>query len=185
MPNTAPTTDIDEELLRRIAAGQQEAVGGFYDRHAGTLLAVAIRVLGDRAAAEDVVQEVFVQIWQRAADFDRSLGRPLGWAVVMTRNRAIDRLRARIRGDRLAEQAAADPTPDDGQPPPGDNDRGAHVRGVLAELPAEQRSVIELAFFGGLTQTEIAERLGEPLGTIKARIRRGMLRMQEKLRRIL
>lgn len=180
------TADIDVELVGRMARGDQRAVADFYDRHAKTLMAVATRILNDRAAAEDVVQEAFVQIWRKASTYDASLGQPLGWAVVMTRNRSIDRLRKRQRGNRMNERMAAE-NPDRSiqHPESADTDRGEHLHGALASLPSEQRLAIEMAFFEGLSQTEIAGQLQQPLGTIKARIRRGMLRLREKLKRVL
>jgi len=176
----------DEDLVRRIALGDRIAFGEFYDRHHQTLFAVALRILANPASAEDVLQDVFIQVWERASQYDRGLGRPLGWAVVMTRNKAIDRLRARQRRSRLSERAAQESVePDVFTSSPGDEDRGEHLRNALTILPSDQRSAIELAFFEGLSQTEIAERMHEPLGTIKARIRRGMLRLRDKLKGVL
>lgn len=186
MNNAARIADQeDETLVRRMADGEERALSDFYDRHAGTLMGVAMRVLGDATAAEDVVQEVFVQVWNKATDYDRKLGKPIAWAVVMTRNKAIDRLRARQRGNKLVERAASEIADEGTAPPPeADQDRAEHLRVALDDLPIDQRRVIELAFFRGLSQSEIASQLSQPLGTIKARIRRGMLKLRDKLQNI-
>jgi RNA polymerase sigma-70 factor (ECF subfamily) len=158
----------------------------FYDQTAGTLFSTAVRILGDAHEAEEVIQDAFLQIWGKAATFDAALGAPFYWALSITRNRAIDRLRARQRRVRLAvefqEAAAADSAP---FAPPfqgalSEEDQIA-VRSAVKGLPDEQRQAIEMAFFGGMTHAEIADALQEPLGTIKARIRRGMLKLRESL----
>jgi RNA polymerase sigma-70 factor (ECF subfamily) len=185
MPDALTTVERDDaELVRLVAHGDQTAFSELYDRFAPTLLAVAVRVVHDAQIAEDVVQDVFVHIWEKATAYTPERGRPLGWAVVMTRNRAIDKVRARGRSQKLLERAGDDlaPAPVSG-PAPGDGDRAEHVRGALADLSDEQRAVIELAFFGGLSQSEIAERTSKPLGTVKAHIRRGMLKLRDKLQR--
>lgn len=181
----APT--VDNALLVRIAAGDQTAFADLYDRLSGLLLAVARRILGDSAEAEDVVHDAFVSIWEKAAAFDPARGSPAAWAVTLVRNRAIDRLRARVRrGELLAASA-----PDDlgHHEPAGDEaplaadlaERSALVRSALSDLPAEQRRALELAFFSGLTHDQIARRLDSPLGTVKARIRRGLLALRDRL----
>ena len=183
-----PTPIEDVQLLRSIAAGDSAALGGFYDRHAGTLLAVALRILNDHKEAEDVLQEVFLQVWNKAADFDPAQGRPLGWAITMARHKAIDRLRSAQRRARLVEEAGQEMAPDPATLSPQApettprGDEAELVRAALAHLPSEQRQAIEMAFFGGWSQTEIAAKLNEPLGTIKARIRRGMLKLREELK---
>ena len=174
------------ELLRRIAGGDRSAFSDFYDQYSGLLFSIAVKVLNDSREAEDVLQEVFMQIWNKADAYDPLLGKPASWAVTLTRNKAIDRIRASQRRSKLLEQAtvAAGVLPDD---PPSANEtlygmeNAEMIRSVVAALPADQRRAIELAFFSGLTQDEIAKNLQEPLGTIKARIRRGMLKLREKL----
>jgi RNA polymerase sigma-70 factor (ECF subfamily) len=174
------------ELLRRIAAQDREALAQFYDEIVGVLFGTAIRILGDKLEAEEVVQDVFVQIWNKAATFDVALGAPFPWTLGITRNRCIDRLRARKRRALLfsdvGEATALGPAAAE---PAGEGalsvDELAAVRSAVASLPQEQRQAIEMAFFGGMTHPEIAEALREPLGTIKARIRRGMLRLRERL----
>jgi RNA polymerase sigma-70 factor (ECF subfamily) len=180
-PNTTEESQV--ELLRRIAAHDRQAVAEFYDQVASPLFSTATRILGDAHEAEEVVQDVFVQIWEKAATFDAILGSPFHWAMRITRNRAIDRLRSRQRRAKLATQfqenfevtSAGDAAAELGEEAVG------QIRSTVSSLPADQRRVIEMAFFGGLTHSEIAETLGEPLGTVKARIRRGMLKLRESL----
>jgi RNA polymerase sigma-70 factor (ECF subfamily) len=186
MIESSPNPDAD--LLRRMAKGDTAALGSFYDLHAGTLFALACRIVADPKEAEDVLQEVFVQLWEKAATFDPALGRPLAWALTLTRNRSIDKLRAlQRRRARLVEHVDSDQVEDcpvSTESPTeaaGAHEQGDLVRQALAHLPADQRRAIELAFFDGLTQTEIATALGQPLGTIKARIRRGMLKLRTEL----
>jgi RNA polymerase sigma-70 factor (ECF subfamily) len=175
------------ELLRRIAAQDREALREFYDQTAGPLFSVACRMLGNAADAEDAVQDVFVQIWAKAAMFDAEKGQPFHWALAMMRNRCIDGLRARQRRSRVMVDMSGEPAWEPAaQAAPMDvsmagNDAAA-IQSVVNQLPKDQRQAIEMAFFGGLTHQEIAESLQEPLGTIKARIRRGMLKLREGLR---
>ena len=174
------------ELLRRIAARDQQALAEFYDEMAGVLFSTAVRILGDAHEAEEVIQDVFVQIWNKAATFDAALGAPFHWALGITRNRSIDRLRSRQRRSRVLEEMSEETA---SQPPasPSQNDFAlseeelAKVRSAVKSLPQDQRQAIEMAFFGGLTHAEIAGALNEPLGTVKARIRRGMLKLRESL----
>jgi RNA polymerase sigma-70 factor, ECF subfamily len=174
------------QLLHRIAAQDRQALAEFYDQTAGPLFSFALRILGDVAEAEEVIQDVFVQIWEKAATFDAALGAPFHWALSFTRHRSIDRLRARQRRARLLDEfqdlATAESSSETG---PGQTaltgDEATAVRGALLSLPADQRQAIEMAFFGGLTHPQIAEALGQPLGTIKARIRRGMLKLRDLL----
>jgi RNA polymerase sigma-70 factor (ECF subfamily) len=180
-------SSADAELIRRIRGGDRTAFLQFYDRYASLLLSVAARVLGDRREAEDVLQDVFTQIWQRSSGYDAELGTLSSWAVTLTRNKAIDRIRASTRRRRLLEEVAlsAEATQEDAPPSANEllhgRERAERIRAALAELSSDQRQVIELAFFTGLSQTEIATRLQQPLGTVKARIRRGMLRLREQL----
>ena len=183
-----PALDLerDVELLRRIAGGDRSAFSNFYDQYSGLLFSIAIKVLNDSKEAEDVLQEVFMQIWNKAYVYDPLLGKPASWAVTLTRNKAIDRIRASQRRSKLLEQAMmeanalADDSPSANERLHG-SENAEMIRSVVAALPADQRRAIELAFFSGLTQDEIAKTLQEPLGTIKARIRRGMSKLREKL----
>jgi RNA polymerase sigma-70 factor (ECF subfamily) len=177
--------DSQAQLLRRIAAREVEALAEFYEQTAGALFSLAVRILGDASEAEEAIQDVFVQIWEKAASFDAALGAPMHWALTITRHRAIDRLRSRQRRAHLLEEvqsSAPDPSEDAASAPTGlTSDELVAVRAALDSLPAEQRKAIELAFFKGMSHPEIAEALEEPLGTIKARIRRGMLKLRDHL----
>jgi len=176
--------DSSEELLIRIARGDQRAFSLFYDKHAPVLFGLSNRILCDAKEAEDIVQEVFLQVWQSASKFNRALGSAATWVITLGRNRAIDRLRIRNRRVELldlhqpelsGESASHNRVGFDL------NERAEQVRRVLQTIPGDQRQAIELAFFKGLTQQEICEALAVPLGTVKARIRRGMFRMREAL----
>lgn len=174
------------QLLRRIAAQDRQALAECYDQLAGPLFSTATRILGDVHEAEEVVQDVFVQIWEKAATFDAALGSPFTWAMRITRNRSIDRLRSRQRRANLAaqfEENLAVTGENQGTVASEQLDPEAvrHIRATVSTLPTDQKRVIEMAFFGGLTHFEIAEALGEPLGTIKARIRRGMMKLRDSL----
>ncbi len=165
-----------------MAHGEGEALGDLYDRHGRLVYALALRILRDQSDAEDVVQEVFAQAWQQARRYDQARGSVVGWLLTLARSRAIDRLRGR-RGLASDETALAD-IPD--RAPRADEDlvwagRAAEVRQALDGLTLVQRTAIELAFYDGLTHTEIAERLELPLGTVKTRIRQGLLRLHDCL----
>jgi RNA polymerase sigma-70 factor (ECF subfamily) len=164
------------ELLRRIALGDHEALAELFDLQSRLVSAVALRVVRDRAEAEDVVQETFLQVWRQAGRFDPSRGRPEAWLCTIARTRALDRLRRRAA--RREEQA--EPPPSSAALPACPAE--AHlVRKALAGLSEDQRRALELAYYEGLTQSEIATRLGEPLGTIKTRIRTALIRLRETL----
>jgi RNA polymerase sigma-70 factor (ECF subfamily) len=176
----------DIELLRQIAAGDRPAFAEFYDRHSVLMFSVASRILNDPAEAEDVLQEVFMQIWEKAAKFDPGLGRAASWAAILVRNRAIDRIRSAQRRTRLAQEAG--PELAFAAVESGTANEIVHgaekaklIQSAIEVLPADQRAAIELAYFSGLTHIEISEKLQEPLGTIKARIRRGLLKLREQL----
>ena len=183
----AAARDLDAALLARIATGDQAALAALYDRLAGLLTATARRILGDAAEAEDIVHDAFLVIWDKAADFDPARGSPLAWTLTLVRRRAIDRLRSRHRrGELLAASAPEDlgyhePAGDSAPLAADLAERSTLVRSALSDLPAEQRRALELAFFSGLTHEQIARQLASPLGTIKARIRRGLLKLRETL----
>jgi RNA polymerase sigma-70 factor (ECF subfamily) len=175
------------QLLLRIAAQDAQALAEFYDLTAKPLFSLAVRILGDVSEAEEVIQDVFVQIWKNAPSFDPLLGPAFYWALSITQNRSIDRLRTRQRRARLIENlendaAANVPASQVADQGALEADDSALVRTTLNSLPADQRRVIEMAFFGGLTHQEITEALKEPLGTIKARIRRGLLKLRDCMR---
>jgi RNA polymerase sigma-70 factor (ECF subfamily) len=176
-----PQTDI--VLLHRIAARDNAAVAELYDRHNRLLYGLILRILRSRDEAEDVLQEVFVTIWTRAGTYDMALGSPLAWLVRVARNRAIDRLRSRQVQDRALDGA---PLP----LPPGTPEAGAARRQeeetmarALAALPGEQRTLIEHAFYQGWTHAELASRFELPLGTVKTRIRRGMMSLRAAMQK--
>lgn len=171
-------------LLRRIADGDQSAVAELYDATSNVVFSLALRVLGERASAEDVVIEVYAQVWSQAHAYDPQRGTPLSWLLTLTRSRAIDLLRARQRV-RATEPLDAASQALDGAPGPEENssvtERRRVVSQALASLHEEQRQVIELAYFADLSHAEIAAKLGQPLGTVKTRIRTGLLRLRQLL----
>ncbi len=175
------------ELVRAMAGGDRAALARLYDLLGRTLYALAYRVLGDRAEAEDIVHDAFLQLWQKAGDYDAARGSVFAWTATLVRNRAIDRVRMRKRRAEILHESATEIHPPAGDAGGGPADRlwfaekSGAVRAALAALAPEQRTALELAYFGGLTQQEISARLNEPLGTIKARIRRGLLRLRETL----
>jgi RNA polymerase sigma-70 factor (ECF subfamily) len=177
----------DAELLQRVARDDREAFAELYDRFSRPLYAIALRITTNATEAEDIVQDVFLSLWERAADFDPERGSAFAWAVTQARNRAIDRVRTRTRRAELLTQAAAE---DAVNPASAGQDsvakllakeHASSLRAAVASLPAEQKRAVDLAFFTGLTQQEIATTLGEPLGTVKARIRRGLLKLRDTL----
>ena len=180
---------IDAQLLQRVAVGDQSALGELYDRFSRPLLSVARRILNDAAEAEDVLHDVFVTIWENAGDFETSRGHAFSWAMTLTRNRAIDRIRSRKRrSEILADSVPADLgyiedslTANDSADKIWLVEKAAAVRRAVATLPADQRQALELAYFSGLTQQQIAGKLATPLGTIKARIRRALLKLRDVL----
>jgi RNA polymerase sigma-70 factor, ECF subfamily len=188
--NEQESQDRDIELLRQIAAGDRTSFAEFYDRHSALMFSVACKILNDSNEAEDVLQEAFMQIWEKAAKFDPKLGRASSWAVILVRNKAIDRIRASQRRTRLAEQAgeeqgSAARVDDTTNEAIYGHEKANLIQTAIVELPAEQRRAIELAYFSGLTQDEISKKLNEPLGTIKARIRRGLLKLRDQLEGLL
>jgi RNA polymerase sigma-70 factor (ECF subfamily) len=182
--------EIQTQLLHRVAAQDRQALAEFYDQLAGVLFSTSLRIIGDPQEAEEVIQDVFVQIWEKAATFDVKLGTPFHWALSIARNRSIDRLRSRQRRARLLDELRVETGPESDRPDPAPLaglglDDVSTVRSAVKRLPADQRQAIEMAFFGGLTHGEIAAALKEPLGTIKARIRRGMLKLRDDLKSFL
>jgi len=173
------------QLLRRIAARDKAALTDLYDQTSAAIYSTALRMLGSAHDAEEMVQDTFVQIWERAGLFDPNLGSALGWSLRITRNRCIDWIRAHRRRARMledvGEETKAAVVVDANAAAGLSLEELGHVRSAVHGLPMDQRQAIELAFFGGLTHQEIAEQLREPLGTVKARIRRGMLKLREAL----
>jgi RNA polymerase sigma-70 factor (ECF subfamily) len=176
----------DEELMPLIAAKDPEAFEVFFDRHVKAAYSLAYRIVGERAAAEDVSQEAFISLWRSGARYDRARGSVRSWMLGIVRNRAIDLLRSRSgrapsldRDDEAALElrAAAERTEDEAER----HETAGEVRGAIEELPGEQSKVIELAYFGGFSHSEIARILGLPLGTVKGRMRLGLEKIRNEL----
>jgi len=167
----------DNALVLAIRSGDQSAMATLYERYSSVVYSVALRVLGDTGAAEDILQDVFMQLWRKPGAFDASRGNLGAWLAVITRNRSIDLLRKR-RPEGDFENVVLSVEPD--LATEADRSRAAEkVRAVLAAMPDTQRKALELAYFEGLTHTEIAAKTGEPLGTIKTRIRAGLLALRK------
>jgi RNA polymerase sigma-70 factor (ECF subfamily) len=178
---------IDAQLLARIATGDEAAFATLYDRFSPGLFSFVLKMTRDEKEAEDVLQEGFSHIWRRASTYDAARSSAFTWAVMILRNKAIDRLRVRQRLERTVEKATVEfshfaETDDVSSGEAERRDERALVRSALAQISGEQKEAVELAFFGGLTHEEIAEKLGAPLGTIKARIRRGLLKLRDFLK---
>ena len=187
-PSDAAAAGLDRALVARIADGDERALGELYDRHGATVHAMAYRILGERADAEEAAAETFAQAWREAARFEAGRGSVAAWLITMARTRALDIARASQRRSRLSLVAAAsDPRAEGGDwadTPEGSaiaDERSRLVRDAIAQLTPVQREAIELAYFGGLSQSEIAERLQAPLGTVKTRLRLGMQKLRETL----
>jgi RNA polymerase sigma-70 factor (ECF subfamily) len=175
----------DSELIRAVARRDERAFANLYDIYSSILFGLLLRILHSRAEAEDVLQEVFLQVWQQAHAFDASRGRPFTWLVTLARSRAIDRLRSLESRDRAAQKSAVEPTEGGSGDAVADAIRSEQreiVQSALAEIPDEQRRALMLAYLEGMTQTEIAAKLGQPLGTVKTRTRSGLLKLNELLR---
>jgi RNA polymerase sigma-70 factor (ECF subfamily) len=179
------TADI--QRVTTMASGDAAGLAALYDRHATAIYSLALRIVREEGDAEDVVQEVFAQAWRQAGRYDARRGSVIAWLLIMTRTRAIDRLRMRqARPDRAAapdpsmleQLASTDEDPSSGLVA---EQEALRVRDALQTLPMLQRVAIELAFFEGLSQSEIAERLEQPLGTVKTRIRLGLLKLRDVL----
>ena len=203
----SPSGRTDAELVASLVAGDEEALGALYDRHADAIFRAAFRLLGDRGQAEDVLQETILALWNRAETYDASVASLAAWLLTIARNRAVDRLRARARRPvntllSAAAGAAADdtaidrlvaggelvgvaaPRPDPAAAAEASWLAGA-VREALAAIPGPEREALELAYYHDLSQTEIAARLGWPLGTVKTRTRRALARLRVVLAEVL
>lgn len=185
------TTDTDRSLLERIAEGNEPALERLYDRYSAVLYASAYRIAGERSDAEEIVLDAFAQAWRDAGRFRSERGSVIAWLTMICRSRALDLVRARGRRTRLVDAATAgfpDTAPAMGhaEPIPADDldrtERRAVVAGALQQLSPPQRQAIQLAYYEGLSHTEIAEQLGEPLGTIKTRVRLAMQKLRDALR---
>ena len=191
IPSVSPSNDSDRRLLERMARGDEQALASLYDRFAGALYGVALRIAGERADADEIVLDTFQQAWRDATRFREERGSVAAWLTMICRSRALDLVRSRVRRDRAvtrAESAAPGDVPAMGRGPANTagateaGERGRIVAAAMDQLAPPQRQAIELAFFEGLSHTEIADRLSEPLGTIKTRVRLGMQKLRDALR---
>ena len=178
--------DVDERLVEEVANGDSRAVDSLYSRHASAVYSLAWALARDAGLAEEAVQDTFCQVWREAVRFDRSRGSVRAWMLMIVRTRTLDRLRARARrlavvspnAQALATAEAATPQP---EAESISRERAEGVRAVVAQLPADDRILVELAFFEGLSHVAIARRLGRPLGTVKSRIRRALLVLRREV----
>jgi RNA polymerase sigma-70 factor (ECF subfamily) len=178
---TRQTNDLpDGELISLIKAGEQSALMDLYGRYSNAVYSIAVNVLGQSHLAEEITQDIFLKVWQRAEHWDESKGRFINWLLTITRNAAIDRARQEARRSPSIVVPLDDVLPSLGNPSVDGAgwENGQLLRELLAQLPAEQRIVIELAYYGGMSHSELAQHLALPLGTVKTRVRLGM----EKLR---
>jgi RNA polymerase sigma-70 factor (ECF subfamily) len=178
--------ETDRALIARVEARDADALAALYDMYAARLLGLAARILGDTGEAEEVLQEVFLFVWRAAATFDPARGSVLAWLLVATRSRAIDRLRTRRPAAR-AGLTRVDRVPDKPDPRDVEADSATRewetlCRAAIAELPPEQRLALELAYFEGLTHQEISQKTSTPLGTVKTRVRLGLMKLKDRIR---
>lgn len=180
------TSDADRALVARIEARDGDALGLLYDRYAARLMGLAQRIVGDTGEAEEVIQELFLWVWRSAASFDATRGTVIAWLLVATRSRAIDRVRARrpaVRAGLRAVETVPDPAgPQDVEADSATKQWESLCRSAISELPADQRRALELAYFDGLTHQEISEQTGTALGTVKTRIRLGLMKLRDRVR---
>ncbi len=186
-PEQPPGEDRNRQqagLLAAMARGEKAGLSSLYDQLSGPLYSLAYRMLADPTEAQDLIQDIFLQAWHTAGSYDPARGSVFSWLATLVRNRAIDRIRMRQRRTELLAEAAPDLQPAGGEDSGGAlwrREKADAVRTALAGLDPDQLQAIELAYFSGLTQQEIAARLNAPLGTIKARIRRGLLKLKDLL----
>ncbi|MGV3662737.1 MAG: RNA polymerase sigma factor [Prosthecobacter sp.] len=179
-----PAVEEDIRLLKRISERDAASFQAFYRKYSGLIFASISNVLNDHHDTEDVMQEVLVQVWNKAHLYEPRKGKPLTWLTTMARNRAIDRIRSKQRRSRLNDDFETENKKDQFEFEPSghenleDKERDTILHTAVSRLTPDQRQAIELTYFSGLTQAEVAERLREPLGTIKARIRRGVNRLE-------
>jgi len=184
-PAAPERRQADQASLARIARGDQAAFAELYDRQARLVYSLALRILQNGADAEDIVQEVFAQVWAQAGRYDASRGAVAAWMLTLTRSRAIDKLRAkRARPETAAEASAAESVVDLAATQDLEllsAEQVTRLQRALQELPDAQRTALELAYYEGLTHVEVASRLNEPLGTVKTRIRQAVMKLREAL----
>lgn len=178
---TETAVQLESALLRRVAAGDERALAALYDRLAPLAYGLALRIAKDERLAQDAVQEAFLRAWKQVRQYDARRGSARAWLLRIVRNAAIDHVRSEQSLHRAVARASREPEPEPVRAADGALDLGRRagaVRSALAELPADQRHVIEIAYFQGLSHSEIASREGIPLGTVKTRIRDGVLRLR-------
>jgi RNA polymerase sigma-70 factor, ECF subfamily len=183
---TAPMQPVaDSALIERMRTGDEAALSTLYDRYAAMLFGMMMRILNDRGAAEEVLQDLFLQLWRNAGQFDASRGSLPAWLMVIGRNRAISRLRGRRDREVLEEEegdfAGTFASPQNIEDEAARAQMARTVSAALAKLPAEQRQAVELAYFEGMSQSEIASKTGAPLGTVKTRVRTAMQTLRQML----
>ena len=189
-PTRRATSAIDATLLANIVKGDQQAFSQLYDHSSALLYTLAFRILGNREEADELLQDVYLEVWRKVARYDVGRGTPIAWLITLTRSRAIDRLRGRaVRGqhatmrlDETVSSSVADlgPSPYETQ---ADQELRMAVGSAMTSLPPAQQQAIELAYYEGLSHIEIAAKLNQPLGTVKTRIKLGMSKLRESLRR--
>ena len=180
----------DHELVRAVAAGDAVALGTLYDRYSGVLMALGLRILRNRSDAEELVGDMLWELWNRPERYDPKRGNLLAYLITLTRSRAIDRLRSRRRGDAVVlpvdNGAVEESAREDNSASPLASallgERRRRIQGALSKLKPDQRQAIELSFYDGLSHSEISDELKQPLGTIKSRIRSGLIRLKDSLR---
>ena len=184
-PVPAPPDDPLEKLVGRMAAGQEGALGELYDATSPRVFGLTLRILGDRAAAEEATIDVYTQVWKQTGRYDPAKGTVLAWLLILGRSRAIDILRSRAR--RAEQESSFAASLDLSDPAPGpeqassEAERARRVRLALRSLPGEQRAALEVVYFGGLSHREAAEALSQPLGTVKTRVRTGLATLHRAL----
>jgi RNA polymerase sigma-70 factor (ECF subfamily) len=181
----ALSNEADALLVRAIADGDRQALARLYDRYGGHLLALGQRILGERREAEDLLHDVFLEVWRRAGAYDAERGSVRAWLLMRMRSRALDRLKAAgfARVVSMEERRLPEPSPVGGEDPLLAPDREA-VRRALSALPTEQRQVLELGYFEGLSSSEIAERIGAPIGTVKSRVAAALAKLRACLQEV-
>ena len=182
MQVSAQTINPATYLIQQVAQQDREAFSQLYDRFSTLVFTLAIRMLKVRSDAEDLLQEVFVQVWRQAENYSAERGSPEAWIINIARSRAIDKIRSIRRMEKsfvLTDDPARAESSENVESSAAESETRLTMKSVLVNLPQTQRKVLELAYFDGLTQTEIAERLAEPLGTIKTRMRSGIQRLRE------
>jgi RNA polymerase sigma-70 factor, ECF subfamily len=185
MPGSSDDARADIALIGRVIARDGRAIGELYDRHSRLLYGLILRILKNRSEAEEVLQEVFVQVWTRADTYNVELGAPVAWLVRIARNRAIDQIRSNSVRARTAEATPLPPPVETPEARAVMSEQQRAIARALDTLPLEQRELIEHAYFQGLTQSELAERFHLPLGTVKTRVRTGMMTLRRELQQVM